>query len=138
MPLARQALHDSGEDIHVAAWPMVHEMHQVASRQYAFEGRCFVLAAGALMRASALPATLERAGRATHPDTWILRGGSAIIGPDGSYVTEPVYEREALIIADIDLSRIREEQMTLDVSGHYSRSDAFDFSVRASTRRANN
>ena len=138
MPLARQALHDSGEDIHVAAWPMVHEMHQVASRQYAFEGRCFVIAAGALMRASALPATLERAGRATDPDAWILRGGSAIVGPDGSYVTEPVYEREALIIADIDLSRIREEQMTLDVSGHYSRSDAFDFSVRASTRRANN
>ena len=137
MPLARQALHDSGEDIHVAAWPMVHEMHQVASRQYAFEGRCFVIAAGALMRASALPATLERDGRATHPDTWILRGGSAIIGPDGSYVTEPVYEREALIIADIDLARIREEQMTLDVSGHYSRPDAFDFSVRGSTRRAN-
>ena len=64
MPLARQALHDSGEDIHVAAWPMVHEMHQVASRQYAFEGRCFVIASGALMRASALPSTLERAAGA--------------------------------------------------------------------------
>jgi nitrilase len=39
MPLARQAMHDTGEDIHVAAWPTVHEMHQVASRQYAFERR---------------------------------------------------------------------------------------------------
>lgn len=54
MPLARQALHESGEDVHVAVWPTAHEMHQVASRQYAFEGRCFVLAAGSLMRASAL------------------------------------------------------------------------------------
>jgi len=58
MPLARQALHDSGEDVHVAVWPTAHEMHQVASRQYAFEGRCFVLAVGALMRASALPPEL--------------------------------------------------------------------------------
>ena len=38
MPLARQALHESGEDIHVAAWPTVKEMLQVASRHYAFEG----------------------------------------------------------------------------------------------------
>ena len=41
MPLARHALHESGEDIHVAAWPTVHEMHVIACRQYAFEARCF-------------------------------------------------------------------------------------------------
>ena len=39
MPLTRQSLHDSGEQIHIALWPKVHEMHQIASRQYAFEGR---------------------------------------------------------------------------------------------------
>ena len=84
MPLARQALHESGEDIHVAVWPTAHEMHQVASRQYAFEGRCFVIAAGSLMRASSLPPELEmHPGRVTSPDQWVLRGGSAIIGPDG-------------------------------------------------------
>lgn len=27
MPLVRQALHESGEDIHIALWPTVHEMH---------------------------------------------------------------------------------------------------------------
>lgn len=46
MPLARQALHEAGEDIHVAVWPTVKDMHQVSSRHYAFEGRCYVLAAG--------------------------------------------------------------------------------------------
>lgn len=59
MPLARQVLHDSGEHIHIAVWPTVHEMHQVASRHYAFEGRCFVLAAGLLMKVRDLPAQLE-------------------------------------------------------------------------------
>ncbi|MDP9380557.1 MAG: carbon-nitrogen hydrolase family protein, partial [Chloroflexota bacterium] len=38
MPMARQALHTSGEHIHVSVWPTVHEMHQIASRHYAFEG----------------------------------------------------------------------------------------------------
>jgi nitrilase len=136
MPLARQALHDSGEDIHVAAWPTVHEMHQVASRHYAFEGRCFVLAAGSIMRTSSLPADLE-----LHPkyqaNDWALRGGSMIIAPDGKVLAGPVFDVEELLTADIDPARIREESMTLDVTGHYSRSDCFDFRAirreRAST-----
>lgn len=135
MPLARQAVHDSGEDIHVAVWPTVHEMHQVASRHYAFEGRCYVLAAGSLMRASALPAELEpHPELVSGPDSWVLRGGSAIVAPDGSYVTEPVFESEITIHAELDLGAVRREQMTLDVSGHYARRDCFDFKVAEGSR----
>ena len=131
MPLARQALHESGEDIHVAVWPTVHEMHQVASRQYAFEGRCFVLAAGSLMRASALPPGLDvHRERVTHAAQWVLRGGSAIIGPDGGYLVAPVYDEHRVLVAELDLARIREESMTLDVSGHYARPDLFEFRAR--------
>ena len=126
MPLARQALHDSGEDIHVAAWPSVHEMHQVASRHYAFEGRCFVLAAGSLLRTSALPADME-----VHPkylaNEWALRGGSMIIAPDGKVLAGPVFDKAEIVSAELDMGRIREESMTLDVTGHYSRADCFDF-----------
>jgi predicted amidohydrolase len=136
MPLARQALHDSGEDIHVALWPSAHEMLQVASRHYAFEGRCFVLVAGSLMRASALPPELEpHATKVRSPQDWVLRGGSAIIGPDGHYVTEPLFERPSLIVADLDLGRVREERMTLDVSGHYHRPELLRLDVVRSTRR---
>lgn len=135
MPLARQALHESGEAIHVAVWPTVHEMHQVASRHYAFEGRCFVLAAGTVMRASALPPELERhPAKAASDDTWVMRGGSAIIAPNGSYIAGPVFEEPALLVADIDLDDVRREQMTLDVSGHYSRPDSLLFSVRRGDR----
>jgi predicted amidohydrolase len=135
MPLARQAMHDSGEDVHVAAWPTVHEMHQVASRQYAFEGRCFVLAAGSLMRGSALPSELEpHPARVTSADSFVLRGGSAIIAPDGRYLQGPVYEQETTLHATLDLGEIRAESMSLDVSGHYSRPDCFDFRVNHSPR----
>jgi predicted amidohydrolase len=136
MPLARQAMHDSGEDIHVALWPTAHEMLQVASRHYAFEGRCFVLAAGSVMRASSLPAGLEpHSTRVRSPDDWVLRGGSAIIGPDGRYVVEPCFDRPGLIVSDIDLGRVREERMTLDVSGHYHRPELLRLEVARSTRR---
>src|SRR5690349_23691363 len=77
MPLARQALHESGEDIHVAAWPTVKELLQVASRHYAFEGRCYVLAAGSLLRASSLPPELEAHPTiVTSEQQFVLRGGS--------------------------------------------------------------
>jgi hypothetical protein len=59
MPMARQALHLAGEHIHVAVWPTVNEMHQLASRHYAFEGRCFVLAAGMIMRVKDMPKELR-------------------------------------------------------------------------------
>ena len=131
MPLVRQTLHESGEDIHVAVWPTAHEMHQVASRQYAFEGRCFVLAAGSLMRASSLPPELEaHPERVARPDQWILRGGSAIIGPDGAYLAGPAYDEPCVLVAELDLTRIREESMTLDVTGHYARPELFDFRAR--------
>ena len=128
MPLARQALHDSGEDIHVAVWPTAHEMLQVASRHYAFEGRCFVVVAGSLMRMNALPPELE-----VHPDkasqTWALRGGSAIIAPNGQYLAGPVFEEPCTLVADLDLAQVREESMSLDVAGHYSRPDVLTIRV---------
>jgi predicted amidohydrolase len=85
MPLARQVLHMSGEDIHVAAWPWVKEMNLIACRQYAFEGRCFVVACGAIMSARDLPAELEPIQELRdHPDALVLKGGSAIIAPNGA------------------------------------------------------
>ncbi|MEZ4571647.1 MAG: nitrilase-related carbon-nitrogen hydrolase [Thermomicrobiales bacterium] len=55
MPLARQAMHMKGERIHVAVWPEVSEIPQVMSRHYAFEGRCFVLAAGSFVQLNDMP-----------------------------------------------------------------------------------
>jgi nitrilase len=137
MPLARQALHVSGEDVHVAAWPTAHERLQLASRHYAFEGRCFVLAAGSLMRASSLPPEFERdPARAPSDDAFVMRGGSAIIGPDGHYIVAPVLDEETIVRATLDTSQLDAERMTLDVAGHYSRSDLFEFGVKPTRPRS--
>jgi nitrilase len=132
MPLARQVLHQSGEDIHIAAWPQVKEMNLIASRHYAFEGRCFVIACGAVMRASELPVELEPIeSLKQRPDSFVLNGGSAIIAPDGSILAGPVFEEETILTADVDLSRIDEESLALDVSGHYARPDVFEVKLKS-------
>ena len=136
MPHARQTLHISGEDIHVALWPSVKEMHQIASRHYAFEGRCFVVAAGGIMRRSNLPAELEFGDSVPAEDgDFILNGGSCVIGPDGQYVAGPAFGSEVIILARINLERIREESMTLDVTGHFNRPDLFDFRFKGGLMR---
>jgi predicted amidohydrolase len=132
MPLARQVLHQSGEDIHIAAWPQVKEMNLVASRHYAFEGRCFVIASGAVMKAGELPPEFEPIESLKHQlDSFVLSGGSAIIAPDGSLLAGPVFDEEVILTADLDLSLIAEESLALDVTGHYSRPDIFEVKLRS-------
>lgn len=130
MPLARQVLHEQAETIHVAAWPHGKERHQIASRHYAFEGRCFVLAAAMYLEKKSFPKDYELREELAGESDILLEGGSSVIGPDGCYIVEPVYGIEALVCAEIETERTLEESLTLDVGGHYSRPDIFSLTVR--------
>jgi nitrilase len=130
MPLARQALHEQGELLHVAQWPTVKPMPRLASQCYAFEGRCFVLAVGGLLHRDMLPPALAEALVGVREDGMLLRGGSGLVGPDGSWIVGPVFDREEVIVGEIDPTRCEEEAMALDVSGHYARPDLLSLVVR--------
>jgi predicted amidohydrolase len=131
MPHARQAMHDNGENIHVAVWPWVHDAHQLASRHYAFEGRCYVVAAGQVLRAGELPPECVLPETlADEQEKLLLRGGSCVFGPDGTALLEPQMDKDEVLYYDIaDMEKTVKERMNLDVSGHYSRPDIFDFKV---------
>ena len=129
MPLARHVLHAEGEQVHVAAWPHCGDLYQLTSRHYAFEGRAFVLVAAAYLTNADLPRDFELASDFAELSDVLLNGGSAVIAPDASYVVEPVRGREELLTTEIDLDRIAEEKLTLDVAGHFSRPDLFDLRV---------
>ena len=137
MPLARYTYHTQGEQIHIAQWPSVNTMHQVASRHYAFEGRCFVIAAGTVLHRDEVLAS----GSALfdqipdEEDGYVMRGGSCIYGPDGAVLAEPVFNQPGLISAEIDPRKACSEAMTLDVVGHYSRPDIFTLMVNTSPQR---
>ena len=130
MPHARQSLHNEGETIHVAVWPTVHDVHQVASRSYAFEGRCFVISVGQILSRSDIPQDLGLSSFPNGSDSdLILRGGSCLIDPKGKFLVEPLFDKETIIYAEIDPADAVRESMTLDTSGHYSRPDVFKFEV---------
>jgi len=130
MPLTRQAMHNSGEHIHIAVWPKVHEMLQIATRSYAFEGRCFAVGVGQIMRVKDTPSELTLPDELKDkPEHLLLNGGSCIVGPDGQYVMEPVWDQEGVFITEVDLNRCYEEKMALDVTGHYQRNDVFQLDV---------
>jgi predicted amidohydrolase len=139
MPLTRFAMHAQSERIHVAVWPWGYEIAHLASRHYAFEGRCFVLVAGAYMPASAVPEGFElreamKAGAAPEGGKDVLlTGGRGVIAPDGQWIAGPVFGTEAVIYADLELDRVAREQYAMDTVGHYNRPDIFTLTV--DTRR---
>lgn len=130
MPMTRQAMHDQAEDLHIALWPYAKEMHQVASRHYAFEGRCTVVAVGQVMHRDELPEELTISDKiSVTDDGLIMKGGAAIYGPDGSIILAPQYGQIDMIIRELDLSKNMAERMNLSVSGHYQRPDVFSYEV---------
>ncbi len=136
MPLVRATMHHAGEAVHVAAWPTVRDVHLLASRHYAFEGRCFVLAAGTIQHRADLIEGLARVGGDVDaqalimgmPDGQLQMGGSAIIGPDGQVIVG-TEDGPDLLVADLDLSAIGRGLTSLDTDGHYSRPDVFELRV---------
>lgn len=136
MPLARAAMHNQQELVHVAAWPTVRDTYAIASRHYAFEGRCFVLAAGLIQERQDLIDGLARVGGdaeaaamlRTIPDGVLNKGGSLICGPDGTVLAQ-AGEGEEYLSATLDLAATREALAALDTDGHYSRPDVFALHV---------
>ena len=85
------------------------------------------------MKASSFPPYLSIPDELrSNPDKLILNGGSCIIAPDGKFLLEPVWDKDETIFYELpSLDIAIEERMTLDVSGHYSRPDIFNFSFRS-------
>ena len=124
LPLARASLYGLGEDLHVAVWPGSVRNTEDITRFIAMEARSYVISVGGLMSVKDFPEDLpyrkEIIRDAVDP---LTDGGSCIAGPDGSWVLEPIVEKEGLFTASIDFNRILEERQNMDVSGHYSRPD---------------
>jgi nitrilase len=139
MPLARAAMHAQHEVIHVAQWPAAGELHQMASRTYAFEGQCFVIVAGTVLTRDDVLAGFDSAGGdllarsllESIPDDlpFLKNGGGAVIAPDASYVVAPVHGDTATLFAEIDPAECDKGKLYLDTHGHYARPDVFELTV---------
>lgn len=149
-PLLKFAMHAQHEQIHVAGWPAftVNTDHYyalsaepclAASRSYAIEGQCFVLAATSVINAETLD-SLAGAPDLTplvDPHTGQSGGGNAaIFGPDGRQLSAPIpHDQEGIVYADIDLGYIMMTKAMVDPVGHYARGDVLSLRVNRQPRR---
>ena len=57
----------------------------------------------------------------------ICRGGSLIVSPYGEILAGPLFDKEGILVAQIDLDEIIKRRLDFDPIGHYARPDLFDF-----------
>ena len=136
MPLARMAMYAKGISIYLAPTADQRDSGQATLKHIACESRCFVLGCNQYFRRSMYPNDLALYEELADLPEELCRGGSAIVDPFGDYVCEPLYGREGLLYADLDLGKIHQAHLDFDVVGHYNRPDVFKFSVNETANRA--
>ena len=128
MPLARFSLYESGIEIYIASTADDGDSWQATLQHIALESRSFVIA----------PCHFQRAG--SYPDDFPLssllegrdilgRGGSAILGPDGSYLAGPLYDEEGILYAELEPELLLQSRQRFDPAGHYHRPDVLSLTV---------
>ena len=136
MPLARMAMYAQGLSIYLAPTADQRDSWQATLRHIACEGRCFVLGCNQYFTRSMYPQDLALYEELADLPEELCRGGSAIVDPFGEYVCPPLYGKEGLLYADLDLRKIHQGHLDFDVVGHYNRPDVFAFSVNDKPKRA--
>jgi nitrilase len=133
-PLSKYAMYAQNEQVHIAAWPSFSlyrggayalgpEVNNAASRIYAVEGQCFVLAPCATVSAEMVALLC---GDDPVKQQLLQQGGgfTAIYAPDGQLMHEPLPEgQEGIVYAELDLGMISLAKAAADPAGHYARPD---------------
>jgi aliphatic nitrilase len=133
-PLSKYAMYAQNEQVHIAAWPSFSlyrggayalgpEVNNAASRIYAVEGSCFVVAPCAVV-SKEMVATM--CGDDPAKRQMLLEGGgfTTIYAPDGQLMHQPLPEgTEGIVYADLDLGMISLAKAAADPAGHYARPD---------------
>jgi len=128
MPALRLAMYQKGIQLYCAPTVDDREMWQPSMRHIAAEGRCFVLSACQFLTRADCPEQYDCI-QGNAPETELIHGGSVIVGPLGEVLAGPVYGREAILTADIDLDDTIRGKYDLDVAGHYARPEVFTLTV---------
>jgi len=134
MPLYRSELYRQGVQIYVAPTVDCRDTWASTMRHIAVEGRCFVLSATQYAVRDDYPPDFplpadDPAGAS------VIRGGSLVADPFGALLTGPVFDRQEVLVTDIDLDVLDGAYLDLDVSGHYARPDLFWLATTQSVRR---
>ena len=136
MMLPGYALAQQGTQIHVAAWPgrepddappapvAMWPRQILLSRAFASQTGSYVICVGGIYRGEDYP---KKYGEFMIPDQ---DGSSCIIDPRGEVIAGPAKGEETIVLAECSLDLVRSVKSAIDIGGHYSRPDVFNFNVK--------
>ena len=141
MTLLRAAMAVKGEEIHCALWPGWWKVDghlgakvaepgsttcdiESAIRQHAIENQVFVVSSSWYLKQEDIPPELSDVIKYN-----LAVGGSCVVNPSGIIIEGPVFNREAIIHAEIDLTERDLTKAYLDGVGHYSRPDVLSLRI---------
>lgn len=124
-PLARFALMADGEQIHAAMFPgslvgqVFADQISATIQHHALESGCFVVNATAWLHPEQQQQIMKDTGCELGP----ISGGcfTAIVSPEGKFLSELITQGEGYVIADLDFALIEKRKRMMDSVGHYSR-----------------
>lgn len=136
--LARFALIAQGELVHVANYislpvaPPDYDMAEaikLRSAAHSFEGKLFTVVSCSTVSEEIIAALQTDFPQARELLSRKNSAFSAVLGPDGRVIGQPLIDEEGIVYADIDLSRCIQPRQMHDITGHYNRFDVFDLRV---------
>lgn len=129
MPLARAALYQKGVTIYISPNTNDNPEWQATIQHIAIEGHCYFINCDMVFDRDMYPAALNAGEEISRLPQKVCRGGSCVIDPYGHYVTEPLWDEEGIIYAELDLDKIPASRMEFDACGHYARPDVLKLTV---------
>ncbi|MEE8348903.1 MAG: carbon-nitrogen hydrolase family protein [Acidobacteriota bacterium] len=120
-----------GIQVHCSVWPgykRLETVTDVTTRALAFNLGCFAVSAATYIPEDDQPKNFYSNSLFNVPQAF--RGGSAVVSPYGENLAGPVYDKETIVYATIDLGNVDRSRHAVNLSGLYSRWDLININVR--------
>ncbi len=129
MPLARAALYQKGITLYLSPNTNDNPEWQDTIRHIALEGRCYFINCDQFFTKAMYPDGLRCPEEISRLPEIVCRGGSCVVDPFGHYVTDPLWDQEGILYADLDMEKVPLSRMEFDPCGHYARPDVLELIV---------
>lgn len=115
-----------GVQVHCALWPGDKGMEahiDVSTRAMCCAGHCFGVLSSCYLPEEDWPKNFYRNSQFTTAGSGGFGGGSGVVNPRGEYIAGPVYGKETVVYADVDLAFCDQGRYGVNLTGNYSRWD---------------
>lgn len=137
MPLLRSYYYNANPDFYCVSTVDDRPVWLPTMQTIALESRAFVLSACQYLERGMISLSDDQfdAVQGNADDTVLISGGSCIVAPSGEVLVDPVFGKEVILTAEVDLNDRTRGKFDLDVPGHYARPDVFELKANVGAQR---